>query len=89
MEVYSTLLAAAPRGSSLLVVIVPIVLVGAVLIGAFVWGSRRRARRAEPPVRPGTTVGPRAGSWREPGRGGPDGGQREPGAYGGNDPPPH
>ncbi|MFI2608859.1 DUF6479 family protein [Kitasatospora sp. NPDC018619] len=44
-----SLLAQTSSGPPLLVLIVPAVLIGAALIGAFVWGGRRRAARARPP----------------------------------------
>ncbi|MFD8600257.1 DUF6479 family protein [Kitasatospora sp. NPDC059646] len=59
------ILAAESTGPSLLVVLVPALIIAALLIGAFAWGSHRRAHR-RPPVTPGRPNGPRADSWTTP-----------------------
>ncbi|GAA4883219.1 DUF6479 family protein [Kitasatospora terrestris] len=56
-------LSASLSGTGLLV---PAVVILAVLIAAFVWGSRRRARAKGPAYRPGERRGPRSGSWSTP-----------------------
>ncbi|GLW55501.1 DUF6479 family protein [Kitasatospora phosalacinea] len=63
-------LAAESSGPSLLVMVIPALIIVAALIGAFVWGSRRRARR-RPPAGPGPAA-PRSDSWSTPEGDGPD-----------------
>ncbi|GAA1387090.1 hypothetical protein GCM10009639_11740 [Kitasatospora putterlickiae] len=50
MTVAPTMSAAGLDGPVLFVTVLPAVLVVGTLLAAFVWGSRRRARRQEPPV---------------------------------------
>ncbi|WP_282204679.1 DUF6479 family protein [Kitasatospora fiedleri] len=69
-------LAAESSGPSLLVVVIPAVIIVGLLIGAFVWGSRRRNRQ-RPPTSPGPAAG-RADSWSTPQDGGPDPDHPEP-----------
>ena len=89
----SSVLTAAMTGPAAgLLLAVGLVLV-AVLIGAFVYGSRRKSREG-PPVRPGTVPGPgpATGSWQTPGNGNdpgvPEGGPSEPTANGRDNPGP-
>lgn len=85
-----SLMEQASSGPPLLVLIVPAVVIGAALIGAFVWGGRRRAARARPPQpvpRSASGRQPDPDSWRVAGTdegpastGAPDGhGRRNPG----------
>ncbi|MFE6746434.1 DUF6479 family protein [Kitasatospora purpeofusca] len=48
------------------VLMIPAVLVVALLIGAFIWGSRRQARTRRPAYRSGAARGPRSGSHASP-----------------------
>ncbi|WP_327064350.1 DUF6479 family protein [Kitasatospora sp. NBC_01302] len=81
-------LIAADVSQALLVMVVPTLIIFGALIGAFVWGSRRRARHQPPPTRPVDAAGPEPGSWQTPGAG-PDpavrgGGPGRPSARGGS-----
>ncbi|MEE1782609.1 DUF6479 family protein [Streptomyces sp. SP17BM10] len=60
----------ADSSPSVLAVVVPALVVAAVLIGAFAWGSLRVARRLPPRSPRGAAAG-RADSWRTPDGEGP------------------
>ncbi|RKE22991.1 DUF6479 family protein [Streptomyces sp. TLI_171] len=56
---------AADDGPNVFAVLVPALIVVVLIIGAFVWGSRRVARRRVPPPQPGPAKD-RAESWSTP-----------------------
>ncbi|MFC8447482.1 DUF6479 family protein [Kitasatospora sp. NPDC057223] len=86
-------LAASMTGPAVGLLLAVGLVVVAVLIGAFVYGSRRKSREG-PPVHPGTTPGPgpASGSWQTPGSGSDPGvrggGPAEPTANGRDNPGP-